>query len=142
MALSPELEALLYCSVKVTLSVGMALSQDYMYCLMCVHDMMMFSLTLSQSHSQKLHRHHAAEPEDAGSPTSPLLTEWSAHVKRLRSSLTIRDVFGLMLCAVPGTNAWCLNAAYGTVIVAPLCRPLSSIQVNASLASLLIFFFH
>ncbi|GAX82301.1 hypothetical protein CEUSTIGMA_g9730.t1 [Chlamydomonas eustigma] len=60
---------------------------------------------------ERAYRGCMADPEGSGSHSSPpLLSEWSAHIKRLRSSLTVRDIFGLMLCSVPGAGETLVEA--------------------------------
>ena len=58
------------------------------------------------SEAKSLDRRLSTPPNLGGgaAPASALWTlpEWSTRVKRLRCSLTVRDVFGLMLCSVPG----------------------------------------
>ena len=51
----------------------------------------------------------SSSPSSEGSTALPTLSEWSMRVKRLRASLTVRDVFGLMLCAVPGRCGRCIT---------------------------------
>ncbi len=51
---------------------------------------------------ERLYRGRTPTWYQADLPSLPTLREWMDRVKLARASLTVRDMFGLMLCSVPG----------------------------------------